>query len=187
MGAAAKFVGFCWVAVFLVWVILALSVKRTRKRQPLFARLSYVVVTALAAALLNGRIREFHLARVVLPHTLAIVLVADVIVFAGLVIAVWARVVLGRNWSARVTLKENHELIRAGPYRLVRHPIYSGLLVMILGTAVLAGQVAGFVALLICFWGCWIKLRQEELLLTRDLPGYSEYKAQTRALIPFLF
>jgi protein-S-isoprenylcysteine O-methyltransferase Ste14 len=168
MGAAAKFVGVCWAAFVSVWLVLALSVKRTKKRQPLFARSLYVLVTAVAAVLLNGRIREFHLTRAVLPHTLAIFLVADVIVFAGLVIAVWA-------------------LIRAGPYRLVRHPIYSGLLLMILGTAMLAGQLGGFVAFLICFCGCWMKLRQEEVLLTRHLPGYSEYKAQTKALIPFLF
>ncbi len=179
--------GVCWVAFISVWAILAFSVKRTKKQQPLFARSLYIGVTAVAAVLLNGRIREFHLTRDVMPHTLAIFLVADLIVFAGLVITVWARVVLGRNWSARVSLKENHELIRAGPYRLVRHPIYSGLLVMILGTAVLVGQVGGFVALFICFCGFWLKLRQEEILLSRDLSGYSEYKAQTKALIPFLF
>src|SRR5262249_25044393 len=103
-----------------------------------------------------------------------------------LMIAVWARVVLAGNWSARVTLKENHELIRRGPYRVVRHPIYSGLLVMILGTALLAGRMSGFVALLVCFCGFWIKLRQEEALLTRCLPGYSEYKARTKALVPFI-
>jgi protein-S-isoprenylcysteine O-methyltransferase Ste14 len=187
MGAAAKFVGLCWATFVAVWVILALSVKRTTKQQPFLARSLYIAGTAVAAVLLNGWIRGFHLTRPVLPHTLAIVLVADIIVFAGLVIAVWARVMLGRNWSARVSLKENHELIRTGPYRLVRHPIYSGLLLMILGTAALAGQLGGFVALLICFYGFWMKLRQEERLLTRDLPGYSEYKAQTKALIPFLF
>jgi protein-S-isoprenylcysteine O-methyltransferase Ste14 len=187
MGAAARFVGLCWVAFVSVWVILAFSVKRTRKHQPLVARALYIGVTAVAALLLNGRIQQFHLSRGVLPHTLAIVLIADFIVFAGLVIAIWARVVLGRNWSARVTLKESHELIRVGPYRLVRHPIYSGLLLMILGTAMLAGQVGGFVASLICFCGFWMKLRQEEILLTKELPGYSEYKAHTKALIPFLF
>jgi len=86
-----------------------------------------------------------------------------------------------------VTLKQNHELIQSGPYRLVRHPIYSGLLVMILGTASLVGQVGGFVAFVVCFCGFWIKLRQEEALLTKHLPGYSEYKAHTKALVPFLF
>ena len=187
METAAKFVALCWVGFLSVWVILAFSVKRTRKHQPLLARSLYIGVIAVAAVLLMGRIRGSHLTRAVLPHTLAIVLVADVMVFAGLVIAVWARVILGRNWSARVTLKENHELIRSGPYRLVRHPIYSGLLVMVLGTAVLTGQLGGFVAFLICFYGCWLKLRQEEVLLSKDLPGYSEYKVQTKALIPFLF
>lgn len=185
MEAASRFVALCWVAVLLVWVLFALSVKRTQEQQPVLGRLVYLSFTVLAALLLNGRIRTGYLTRTILPHTLAIGLVADGIVLGGLVIAVWARAVLGSNWSARVTLKENHELIQRGPYRLVRHPIYSGLLVMILGTTVLAGQLGGFVALTVCFCGFWIKLRQEEVLLTKRLPGYPEYKARTKALIPF--
>jgi protein-S-isoprenylcysteine O-methyltransferase Ste14 len=187
MEAASKFVGLCWLALVLVWVISALSVKRTKERQPLLGRSLYILLTAVVAVLLNGRIREGHLTRVVLPHTLGAAIVADVLVFAGFAFAVWARIVLGGNWSARVSLKEDHELIQRGPYRLVRHPIYSGLLLMILGTAVLAGQVSGFLALLFCFCGFWIKLRQEEILLSKRLPGYSEYKAHTKALVPFLF
>ena len=187
MEATATFVGLCWVTLIVVWLISALSVKRAKERQPLAGRVLYVGLTAIVAVLLNGGIREVPLTRVVLPHTLGTAIVADVIVLAGFVIAVWARVVLGGNWSARVTLKEDHELIQRGPYRLVRHPIYSGLLVMILGTAVLVGHVSGLVAVPICFGGFWIKLRQEEALLTRRLPGYSEYMARTKALVPFLF
>ncbi len=153
----------------------------------MFTRLVYLWLTAVVAVLLNGGIRAVNLTRVVLPHTLGTVIVADAIVLAGLVIAIWARIVLGANWSARVTLKENHELIQRGPYRLVRHPIYSGLLLMILGTAILVGHVGGFVAVVICFCGFWIKLRQEEALLTKHLPGYSDYMAHTKALIPLLF
>jgi len=187
MEASATFVGLCWVTLIAIWLISALSVKRTKERQPLSGRLFYIGLTAVVAALLNGGIRQAHLTRVVLPHTLGTAIIADVIVLVGFVIAVWARVVLGGNWSSRVTLKENHELIQRGPYRLVRHPIYSGLLVMILGTAVMVGHVSGFVAVPICFGGFWIKLRQEEALLTRRLPGYSEYMARTKALVPFLF
>jgi protein-S-isoprenylcysteine O-methyltransferase Ste14 len=187
MKASATFVAFCWVAVILVWILSAFSVKRTRERQPLVGRLVYVGIAALAAMLLAGRIREIHFAREILPHSLGTAIAADIIVFTGLVIAVWARVVLGGNWSARVTLKENHELIQRGPYCVVRHPIYSGLLLMILGTALLAGQVSGFVALIVCFCGFWIKLRQEEILLTKRLPGYSEYMSRTKALVPFVF
>jgi protein-S-isoprenylcysteine O-methyltransferase Ste14 len=187
MQTGAKFIGLCWIIFFLVWIVSALSVKRTRQQQPLRARLFYLGFTAVAAMLLIGRVAEFHLTQAILPHTPAVVLVADLVVLAGLMVSVWARSVLGRNWSARVTLKENHELIRRGPYRLVRHPIYSGLLLMIFGTAILAGQVGGFVAFLICFCGFWIKLRQEEILLTQHLPGYLDYKAHTKALVPFLF
>jgi protein-S-isoprenylcysteine O-methyltransferase Ste14 len=85
-----------------------------------------------------------------------------------------------------VTLKENHELIQRGPYRVVRHPIYSGLLLMILGTAILVGKLGGFVVLAFSFCGLWVKLRREEALLTEQLPGYSEYMRGTRALIPFV-
>ena len=187
MRATAGFVAICWFAFILVWFVSAMSVKRTKERQPLFGRLLYICLTGVVAVLLNGGIREVHLMRVVLPHTLVTAIVADVIVLAGLVVAVWARIVLGGNWSARVALKENHELIRRGPYRVVRHPIYSGLLLMIFGTALLMGHIAGFLGLVICFCGFWIKLRQEEALLTTRLPGYSEYMARTKALVPFLF
>jgi protein-S-isoprenylcysteine O-methyltransferase Ste14 len=187
MEATTKFVVLCWVVIALIWLISALSVKPTKERQPLPGRLIYLLLTLVVAMLLNRGIREVHLARAVLPHTLWTSILADIIVLAGLVFAVWARVVLGGNWSARVTLKEGHELIQRGPYRVVRHPIYSGLLLMVLGAAVLVGRVSGLLALVICFCGFWIKLRQEEAWLTRRLQGYSEYKARTKALVPFVF
>jgi protein-S-isoprenylcysteine O-methyltransferase Ste14 len=187
MEASAKFVAFCWGLLILVWLISALSVKRTKERQPLFGRLVYLWLIAIVVVLLNGGVREVHFARLVIPHTVRTSILADVIVACGAGLAIWARLVLGANWSSRVTLKEEHELIQRGPYRLVRHPIYSGLLLMILGTAALAGQVAGFLGLLLCFFGFWIKLRQEEALLTKRLPGYPEYMRRTKALVPFLF
>jgi protein-S-isoprenylcysteine O-methyltransferase Ste14 len=140
----------------------------------------------VAVVLINTSTRRINLDRAVLPHTLVTGIVADVLALVGLSLAIWARVTLGGNWSARVTLKENHELIQRGPYRLVRHPIYSGLLLMILGTAVLAGRVGGFIALAFCFCGFWVKLRQEERLLAQHLSGYSEYMRRTKALVPFI-
>ncbi len=85
-----------------------------------------------------------------------------------------------------MTLKEDHELIERGPYRVVRHPIYAGVLLMVLGTVVLAGTVGGLVALALCFGGLWVKLRQEEALLTKHLTGYSDYLRRTKALVPFV-
>ncbi len=186
MDVTTKLAIGCWGVVIAFWIVSALSVKRTRARQPLPHRLLYLTLTALAAVLLNGSVRTIHWNRAVIPHTLATGIVGDVLVLDGLLIAIWARITLGGNWSARVTLKENHELIQRGPYRVVRHPIYSGLLLMILGTAILAGHVGGFIALAICFGGFWMKLRQEEALLTKHLAGYSEYMRHTKALVPFI-
>jgi Putative protein-S-isoprenylcysteine methyltransferase len=186
MHATAKFAVGCWVVVTAFWIVAAFSVKKTATRQPLRNRLLHLLLIVVAAILLNGTARIINWNRPILPHTLARGIVADLLTFVGLLIAIWARVTLGGNWSARVTLKQEHELIQRGPYRLVRHPIYSGLLLMIFGTAILAGQVGGFIALLICFGGFWVKLRQEEALLTKHLPGYSEYVRRTKALVPFI-
>jgi protein-S-isoprenylcysteine O-methyltransferase Ste14 len=176
----------CWGIVIAFWIVSAFSVKRTRAQQPLPQRWLYLAIIAAAAVLLNGSARIVHWNRAIFPHTLLAGIFGDLLVLVGLFIAIWARVTLGGNWSARVTLKEDHELIERGPYRVVRHPIYAGLLLMILGTAVLLGQVGGFVVLGFCSCGFWVKLRQEEVLLTKQLPGYSEYVGRTKALVPFV-
>lgn len=186
MNATGPFLVGCWFVFVAFWIASAFSVKKTKAKQPLPHRLVYLLMPALAVLLLNGRVRIFDWNRTIIAHTLAIGMLADVLALIGLVIAVSARMLLGGNWSARVSLKENHELIQRGPYRVVRHPIYSGLLLMILGTALLAGQMGGFVALVTCFVGFWLKLRQEEALLSRHLPGYSEYMRRTKALVPFV-
>ena len=176
----------CWVVVAAFWIVSAFWAKRTKERQALRGRLLCLGLTVLVAVLLIVGIRRLELNRVVLPPTVAMGILADLIVLLGLWIAIWARATLGGNWSSRVALKEGHELIQRGPYRLIRHPIYSGLLLMVLGTAILAGRVSDFFALLICLGVFWAKARQEELLLTKHLPGYSEYMVRTKALVPFI-
>jgi protein-S-isoprenylcysteine O-methyltransferase Ste14 len=186
MDTTTKFAIACWGVFIAFWILTAFSVKRTKTQQPLHHRLLYLVLTVVAAVLVNASARVIDWNRDVFRHTLGTGILADFLVLLGLFIAIWARVTLGGNWSAKVTLKENHELIQRGPYRVVRHPIYSGLLVMILGTAILVGQVGGFIVLLFCFFGFWVKFRREEKLLTKHLPGYSEYMRRTKALVPFL-
>ena len=176
----------CWGFGIAFWIVTAFSVKRTRAQPPLPHRLFYFVLTATAAILLNASARILHWNRTVFAHTVVTGILGDILVCFGLVIAVWARITLGGNWSPKVTLKEDHELIQRGPYHVVRHPIYSGLLLMILGTAVLTGQVGGFVVLAFCCCGLWVKLRREEALLTKNLAGYCDYMRRTRALVPFV-
>jgi len=98
---------------------------------------------------------------------------------------VWARVFLGANWSATVTIKQDHEIIRSGPYALVRHPIYSGLLLGMLGTAIAIGEMRGLVGLV--FLGWWLKLQTEEQFLVEQFgTQYLKYRQETKALIPFV-
>lgn len=103
-------------------------------------------------------------------YTLTIGIIADIVTLIGLIILLWARTVLGGNWSVTAVLKENHELIQRGPYHYLRHPIYSGIMLMVLGVAIFYGHVIGFIALAISFVASWLRARQEEKLLTRHFP-----------------
>jgi protein-S-isoprenylcysteine O-methyltransferase Ste14 len=105
----------------------------------------------------------------------------------GLFIAIWSRKVLGGEWSRDVELKQGHKLVEGGPYRFMRHPIYSGHLLMGLGTAIASGLVVAFVGLAAFVAGFWIKLNREERLLLRGFPDqYPAYKARVKALIPYI-
>jgi protein-S-isoprenylcysteine O-methyltransferase Ste14 len=105
---------------------------------------------------------------------------------AGLAFTVWARVHLGRNWSGTVTLKEGHELIRTGPYAYVRHPIYAGLMVALLGSAVACGELRALIGFVIVTAALVRKLRIEERFMRESFPEqYRDYCAEVPALIPF--
>lgn len=106
---------------------------------------------------------------------------------AGLAFAIWARVVIGRNWSGAVTLKEDHQLVERGPYRLVRHPIYTGILSMCVATAIVLGHLAGSIGVAIVFVSFWIKLiREEKVMLNRFPDKYAAYRQRVKRLIPFV-
>jgi protein-S-isoprenylcysteine O-methyltransferase Ste14 len=105
----------------------------------------------------------------------------------GLLFTVWARIVLGRNWSGIVTVKQDHELVTAGPYRWVRHPIYTGLLIAFAGSAIARGEWRGVLAVVIVLAGLWRKLKLEERWMIETFgDAYLRYRAKVRALIPFV-
>lgn len=121
------------------------------------------------------------------PTHLALGIATDLIFLAGLAFAVWARVALGSNWSAEVAFKQDQELIQVGPYAIVRHPIYTGLLMMALATAVHYGRAAGMVLFVLLCFGAWLKSRQEEKLMTAHFPeAYRAYRRRVHALVPFV-
>jgi protein-S-isoprenylcysteine O-methyltransferase Ste14 len=119
------------------------------------------------------------------PHTELVGWLAVLATAAGVAVAFWARFHLGANWSGVVTLKENHELIRTGPYRTIRHPIYTGILLAFLGNAVLIGQVRGLLGLAIIWASFYIKARREESFLAQEFgPNFNEHLRHTGMFLP---
>ncbi len=105
----------------------------------------------------------------------------------GLLVAIWSRKALGAEWSQDVELKQGHKLVEGGPYKLMRHPIYTGHILLALGTAIASGSWIGFAGLASLTIGLWTKLNQEEALLLRFFPGeYPAYKSRVKALIPYV-
>jgi len=175
----------CWCVFAVTWAIAALFTKRTLERRWGGGRLVFFVIGAAAWKLAHDP-RALPAVRL-WPATPAVEWLAAAVVVAGLGVTLWARAALGRNWSGNVTFKEGHELVVRGPYRVVRHPIYSGLLLMALGTAMLSGWSSGFVLVAVLLGGFWFKLRAEERLMLEHFPGsYPDYRRRTRALIPFV-
>jgi protein-S-isoprenylcysteine O-methyltransferase Ste14 len=182
----AGFIAVCWIIFFAYWLTAAFVAKATAERQ------SWRGILANRTPIWIGCFFFFWPR---FPRPLSIQLISDsrlagqlgaVICVLGLIGAVWSRKTLGRNWSSNVTFKLGHELVQQGPYRWVRHPIYSGLLLMFLGTGLLRDRLSFVVGFMFFFSGLWIKLRQEERLLMKHFPEYASYESRVKALVPFV-
>jgi protein-S-isoprenylcysteine O-methyltransferase Ste14 len=180
-----RIVEACWVVFALYWLVAATTTKRTVERDNLFTRL--VVLGPLVVAFELMRYGWHFGPDRIVPLGMFTRTLGCLVCVVGLAFTIWARRTLGGNWSGSVTFKEDHELIQRGPYALVRHPIYTGLLLMLVGTVVVLGRVDGFVALVIVVGALWWKLRREEAMMTKHFPGaYPAYRARVKALIPFV-
>ena len=178
--------GCAWVAWSTYWFIAARHVSRTRLSEGWLPRMQHLLPAAIGFVLIfhGGRMllhgRMYHGAwAAVLGLSMTVV---------GLLFAVWARVHLGRYWSGIITVKEDHQLIRSGPYRHVRHPVYSGFLLAVLGSAITAGTgdaLAGFVLILLAYL---VKMRREEAVLSREFGDqYLSFKKEVAALCPLIY
>jgi protein-S-isoprenylcysteine O-methyltransferase Ste14 len=177
-----------WCVFALVWLWGWTRVKSAQRRESVLPRiLKYWLPLAVGIALIGpGRWFEgTWLGARVYPPQAWIALLGALLTIAGVAFACWARFVLGRNWSSVVQVKQDHELIQRGPYRFVRHPIYTGLLLAFFGTAVAIGEWRGFICVVIVGASFWFKLRLEERWM-RDNFGaaYEQYMQHTKALIP---
>jgi len=177
-----------WLSWVGYWCVAARNVKTTARREPIPSRLSHIVPLMLAVALLwLPRSPVPGLGVRFLPMGIWPFWVGAALTLAGLLVTVWARVHLGRNWSGTMTVKRGHELITSGPYRLARHPIYSGLLLAFVGSALARAEWRGVLAVGIAFWAFWRKLRIEEQWMREEFgAAYDEYGRRVAALVPLI-
>jgi len=176
-----------WVAWGLYWVISAANAKTTQRREPTLSRLAHVIPLVIGGVLIAWQHTRWPwLTARLWPRSFTAYCVGVALLVAGLAFAVWARVHLGRNWSGTVSVKEGHELIRSGPYAHARHPIYTGILAAVLGTAIASGTVHAALGLVVIAAALVRKLRIEERFMRETFPGeYERYSAEVPALIPF--
>ena len=176
-----------WLSWAVYWVWASRHAKPSERRESIGSRLLHVLPLLLAVGLLwSKRIPVALLNERLFPWAPWEFWIAALITAAGLLFTVWARVYLGRNWSGVVTIKQGHELIDTGPYALVRHPIYTGLLVAFIGSAVALGEWRGLLAVLIAWAALWRKLRLEERWMTERFgEQYVAYCQRVPTLVPF--
>jgi len=176
-----------WIGFAVSWLSAALWSSKTQKRAGIGEEISYRIVQLVGAILLavpahhySGPLRLWYI-------TLVEAWICAALIALGIAFSWWARIYLGPLWSSRVTKKANHRVIDSGPYGIVRHPIYTGILVAVFATAAAKGTIPGVGGALIITLGLWMKARLEERWLSREL-GPDEYEAYRRTvpmLLPF--
>jgi len=178
-----------WIVFLVYWQIKAANTKTTQRLEPVASRVLRVLVFLIAITLLSTALIPLPWLYVHLwPVGLWPFWLGAAVTVGGLLFAIWAREHLGRNWSRSVTIKKDHELIRSGPYGVVRHPIYTGILTGFLGTAIALSQVRGVIAFVLVFLVFWAKFRMEEEWMRSEFgESYATYSNQTAALVPYLF
>jgi protein-S-isoprenylcysteine O-methyltransferase Ste14 len=175
-----------WILFLIYWTVGALKTRRTISQESFASRFVVLVVEILGYFLLfNDSVRIGPLDNPIFQRTYTLAVTGVALTWAGIALALWARWHLGQYWSARVTLKEDHLLIRTGPYAYFRHPIYSGLALAAIGGALTIDRwrcVAGVVFIIL---GYSIKARKEESILTAHFgAAFEEHRRHTGFLIP---
>jgi protein-S-isoprenylcysteine O-methyltransferase Ste14 len=178
-----------WLVFVAYWFLSALKLKAVKRREPSAERLVYIACMIVAYVLLfnDGLSNARWLGERFMPFSAQLGALGVAITYVGVGFAIWARWHLGQNWSATVTLKEGHELIRSGPYAHIRHPIYTGMLLALAGTALALGEYRGLLSLVIATASFTTKARKEERYLVQEFGDrFQEHFRKTGMFLPKL-
>jgi len=183
---ASELAAWLWTALMIVWLVLWAGMKRAKKLETPFEMLQHALPVVLGFWLLFGSLDNWGwLNYRLLPKAPAVSLAGLALTAFGVAFSISARLSLGANWSGVVTLKKDHELIRTGLYRSVRHPIYSGILVAMIGTALIKGHLRGCLGFAVILVTFYFKARREERFLRHEFgPGFDEHMRNTGMFLP---
>jgi protein-S-isoprenylcysteine O-methyltransferase Ste14 len=179
---------FLWIAYIVYWWVKSRGVKISEQIEPTSSRMVraltlWITIILLAIQSIPLGILDRHIT----SSSLACFWIGFVLTTAGLLFSVWARHHLGSNWSQAVTVKQDHQLITSGPYAIVRHPIYTGLLSGLIGSAIALDKLRGVVAVILAFVVLWNKLRLEEKWMRVHFgEAYESYSKQVAMILPYL-
>jgi len=182
-----------WLAFILYWAISAFSVKKDlTSKIKIQSGTGYLIRLAIIFVIITEVVYRLSSANlIIMNHGYALGLTAAEIgsglCVLGIALAIWARWHLGRNWSSRPMLKVGHELVTSGPYSVIRHPIYTGMLAAILGSVLIAGPIWFIVVVVVSFFFVRRVYKEEALMMQVFPDQYPEYKKRTKALIPFIW
>ena len=172
-----------WSVWLLSWLVAARWSSATVFRQPRADWLGHSILVWGGAILVFAK--PAPLPHPFFPAALWLAWAGVALTVLGLALTWWSRIHLGKNWSAAVTLKEGHMLVRSGPYAIARHPIYTGLLVAFAGTVLAYDTASALLGFVLVILGFVLKLRQEERLLVQHFgAAYHDYRKKVRALVP---
>lgn len=180
---------YAWYLLFAIWIIASFNTKTAARRQTSDSRLLQSALTVVGFWLVFDKHPNHGWTTMLfLPQSSWQGPVGLALTLLGIALAIWSRVVLGRNWSGTVTVKQDHTLIQRAPYTLARHPMYTGLLLGMLGTAIIVDRVHSLLGVGVLFVGLWIKSRMEEQFMVEEFGDqYRQYQQRVKALIPYVF
>jgi protein-S-isoprenylcysteine O-methyltransferase Ste14 len=183
-----EFCAYCWLAFVVYWLVSALKRKEAKRKESRQERLRHSLPMLAAYILTFIPVSHYGaLGSRVVPASAALGITGAVITVAGVGLAIWARWHLGTNWSATVSIRADHELIHTGPYRTIRHPIYTGMLLAFAGTALALGEVRGLIAFVIVLIAFYFKARKEESFLAQEFgEQFAERARHTGMFLPRL-
>ncbi len=177
-----------WIVFLAYWIVKAARTHKTEKKESFASRYLVMLVLVFGYVLIfSSHTRIGPLGKRFVPHDLNIAILGIALTWLGIGLAIWARHHLAENWSGRVTIKEGHELIRTGPYARLRHPIYTGLLLATLGSAVAIGEWRCLLGVCLVLIAYSIKAKREEAMLTQRFgDAFQDHRRRTGFLLPRL-